>query len=176
MRKIFLFLALLFILLSYNISAKTLKESLSENGFAIPKKTVQLINFELKNLDGLTKQLTDYKGKVVLLNFWATWCGPCRIEMPSMDKLYKEFEKDGFELLAVNIGESSEIAGKFMKSNNLSFPVLLDEDQSVAASYGIRSIPTSFLIDKDGNILGMAVGAREWDSSSFRILFTELLK
>jgi peroxiredoxin len=76
----------------------------------------------------------------------------------------------------VNIGESSEIAGKFMKSNNLSFPVLLDEDQSVAASYGIRSIPTSFLIDKDGNILGMAVGAREWDSSSFRILFTELLK
>ena len=175
MRKSLLFLLIIF-LISYTVSAKSLQESMTENGLAIPKKPTSSINFELENLNGLKEQLTDYKGKVVFLNFWATWCGPCRIEMPSMERLYTEFKEDGLVILAVNLGESSAIAGEFMKSNNLSFPVLLDEDQTVAAIYGVRSIPTTYLIDRDGNILGMAVGAREWDSLSFRKLFKEILK
>jgi thiol-disulfide isomerase/thioredoxin len=175
MKKSFLFLLIIF-LISYTVSAKSLQESMAENGLAIPKKTTSSINFELENLDGLKEQLTDYRGKVVFLNFWATWCGPCRIEMPSMERIYNEFQDDGMVILAVNLGESSAIAGEFMKSNNLSFPVLLDKDQTVATIYGVRSIPTSYLIDRDGNIMAMAVGAREWDSLSFRKLFREILK
>ncbi len=175
MRKSSLLL-IVFYLVSFTVAAKSIQESLAENGFVTPNKAVLAINFELNNLDGLKKQLTDYRGKVVFLNFWATWCGPCRIEMPSMEKVYKKFKEDGLVVLAVNLGESSTIVREFMEEYNLSFPVLMDKDNSVAALYGVRSIPTTYLIDREGNILGMAVGAREWNSLTYRKLFREILK
>lgn len=175
MKKTTLILIII-ISLSVAVSAGTIQERLTENGFAISKKIVQSINFKLENIQGIEEELTDYRGKVVFLNFWATWCGPCRYEMPSMEKLYNEFKGDGLEILAINLGEKAPVIKEFMEEYNLSFPVLLDKDNSVAMNYGVRSIPTTYLIDRDGNILGMAVGAREWDSNALRELFREILK
>ncbi len=175
MKKIILIL-LIIISLSTAISAATIQEKMAENGFSTADKTVPSINFKLENIEGIEKELTDYRGKVVFLNFWATWCGPCRYEMPSMEKLYKEFKDDGLEILAINLGESAPDVGEFMEEYKLSFPALLDTDRSVSLKYGVRSIPTTYLIGRDGNILGMAVGAREWDSDAIKQLFREILE
>ncbi len=163
---------------SVNIFADTgtIKELLAQNGFSVPKKTVSSINFKLANLNGVEKELADYKGKIVFLNFWASWCGPCRSEMSSMETLYNEFREKGLVILAINLGENPAIVKKFKKDNNLSFPVLMDKDHSASALYGVRSIPTTYLIDRSGNILGMTVGSREWNSPVFRSLFREILK
>lgn len=167
---------LVFISVSVVASAGTIQEMLTDNGFALSKKIVPSINFKLENLNGIEVELSDYHGKVVFLNFWATWCGPCRYEMPSMEKLYNEFKEAGLEILAINLGETAPVVKEFMEEYNLSFPALLDKDNSVAQVYGVRSIPTTYLIDRDGHILGMAVGAREWDSNALRKLFREILK
>ena len=175
MKKINLVLVII-ISISTAISAATIQEKLTENGFATADKTVPSINFKLENIEGTEKELTDYRGKVVFLNFWATWCGPCRYEMPSMEKLYKEFKNDGLEILAINLGESAPDVGEFMEEYKLSFPALLDTDRSISLKYGVRSIPTTYLIGRDGNILGMVVGAREWDSDAIKQLFREILE
>lgn len=175
MKKTILILIII-ISLSVAVSAGTIQERLTENGFAISDKIVQSINFKLENIHGIEEELTDYRGKVVFLNFWATWCGPCRYEMPSMEKLHNEFKGDGLEILAINLGETVPLVKEFLEEYNLSFTVLMDKDNSVAQVYGVRSIPTTYLIDRDGDILGMAVGAREWDSNALRELFREILK
>ena len=162
--------------LSVTVSAGIIQERLIDNGFMVSNEIVPSINFKLENINGIEEELTDYRGKVVFLNFWATWCGPCRYEMPSMEKLYNEFKGDGLEILAINLGETAPVVKEFMEEYNLSFPVLLDKDNSVARIYGARSIPTTYLIDREGNILGMAVGAREWDSDALRELFREIVK
>jgi peroxiredoxin len=115
--------------------------------------------FALKNLDGQTISLKDLQGKAVLLNFWATWCGPCRGEMPFLEEIYQEWSDEKLVLLAVNIGESSSQASAFLESNNLSLPVLLDTRQTVAEQYNITAIPTTFFIDKDGIIQDKVVGS-----------------
>ncbi len=116
-------------------------------------------DFELKNLDGQTISLEDLRGKAVLLNFWATWCGPCRGEMPYLEEIYQEWSDEKLLLLAINIGESSSQAKDFLQSNNLSLPVLLDIRQAVAEQYNITAIPTTFFIDKDGIIQDKVVGS-----------------
>ncbi len=169
---------ILFIIISLSaaVSAGTLQERLTDNGFVVSKKIIPSINFKLENINGIEEELSDYLGKVVFLNFWATWCGPCRYEMPSMENLYNEFKGDGLEILAINLGETVPVIKEFKEDYNLSFPILLDKDNSVAMIYGARSIPTTYLIDREGNILGMAVGAREWDSDALREIFREILK
>ena len=127
-------------------------------------------DFTLLDLEGNKHTLSDYKGKVVFLNFWATWCPPCRAEMPSMQKLYETWDKDKFVMLAVNIGESREKVRSFAESNGYTFPILLDEDQKVARKYGIRGIPATYLIDEQGNMVNKVVGAREWDINQIKRL------
>ena len=116
-------------------------------------------DFELQSLDGQSVSLSDLQGKPVLLNFWATWCRPCVSEMPYLQEIHDEWAGKGLALLAVNIGDSSTKVKEFMQNHNLSLPVLLDTDQDVALEYNIRAIPTTFLIDKDGIIQEMKVGA-----------------
>ncbi|MBC8550722.1 MAG: TlpA family protein disulfide reductase [Candidatus Brocadiales bacterium] len=157
------------------VSIETLNEKFMAQGFSIPKTTLASIDFELKNIEGKMENLSDYKGKVVFLNFWATWCGPCRLEMPSMQKLYDEFKDDGLEIVAVNLGERQKTVVKYLEENKLTFPVLLDETNMVAGIYGARSIPTTYIIDREGNILSMTVGTREWYSEESRALFSEIL-
>jgi peroxiredoxin len=108
--------------------------------------------------------LKDYRGSVVFLNFWATWCPACREEMPQMEKLYQTLKGTNFEILAISIDRTgSHAVVPFMKELGLSFPALLDPDRKVSRKYSVISVPTSYLLDCRGYIVGKAIGAREWD-------------
>jgi len=115
-------------------------------------------DFQLQNLDGQAVSLGNLRGKPVLINFWATWCGPCRSEMPYIQEIYEEWSDKGLVLLAINIGESSSKVEEFRQSYNLSFTVLLDTKQNVAQKYNIQYIPTTFFVDKDGIIQDKVIG------------------
>ncbi len=116
-------------------------------------------DFELQNLDGQSISLSDLQGKPILLNFWAIWCPPCRSEMPYMQEIHEEWSDKGLVLLAIDIGEGPSQIKEFLDANNLSLPVLLDSDKSVAQKYNISNIPTTFFIDKDGIIQEKVIGA-----------------
>jgi len=118
-------------------------------------------DFQLQTLDGQAVSLGDFRGNPVLLNFWATWCGPCRFEMPFIQEIFekKEWSDTGLVILAIDIGESPSEVKEFMENYDLSFAVLLDTNQDVALEYNIRAIPTTFFIDKDGIIQDIKVGA-----------------
>ena len=114
-------------------------------------------DFELETIDGSTIRLSDMRDKYVILNFWATWCGYCVIEMPDLQKLQEE-HKDDLLVLAVNVGESKEAVQKFMDENNLNLTVVLDEKMNVANTYGIRSYPTTISVNKKGEAIRGYVG------------------
>jgi len=116
-------------------------------------------DFQLQSLDGQTVSLGDLRGEPVLINFWATWCPPCRSEMPYIQEVYEEWVNRGLVVLAINIGESSSKVEEFRQSHGLSFAVLLDTKQDVAQRYNITGIPTTFFIDKDGIIQDKIIGA-----------------
>ncbi len=117
--------------------------------------------FGLQNLAGQMVALPDFRGKPVLRNFWATWCPPCREEMPLLQEVFqdKALADKGLVVLTVDLGESPATVEAFMKSNGYSFPVLLDTQQIVANTYNVRGIPTTFFIDKDGIIREVRIGA-----------------
>ena len=120
-------------------------------------------NFSLPGLDGQMVRLTDYRGKVVLLNIWATWCPPCVEEMPSMEKLYQKLKGEGFEILAVSIDESgAQDVLPFMKKHKLSFPALTDPEGRIKGLYQTAGVPESFVIDKDGTLVEKVIGPRDW--------------
>ena len=114
-------------------------------------------DFELETIDGGTIRLSEMRDKYVILNFWATWCGYCVIEMPDLQKLQEE-HKDDLLVLAVNVGESKEDVQKFMEENNLNLTVVLDEKMNVANTYGIRSYPTTISVNKKGEAIRGYVG------------------
>jgi peroxiredoxin len=116
-------------------------------------------DFQFGGPDEQPVSLSDFQGSPVLLNFWATWCGPCVHEMPYLQQVWDEWQARGLVLLAINIMESSSAVQSFMQSQGLSFPVLLDGDGAIAAKYGIEGIPTTFFIDGEGIIQQVQVGA-----------------
>lgn len=118
-------------------------------------------DFKLKDLTGKEISLSDLKGKNVYLNFWATWCPPCKGEMPEIEKLYQETKDSNLVIIAVEIGEPISTVKNFIDENKYTFKVLLDSDQNVAQQYGVSSIPTSYFIDKNGNIVSKIIGAMD---------------
>jgi len=108
-------------------------------------------DFTLRSNQDKNLRLEDFRGEVVMLNFWASWCGPCRQEMPLMDEIYKEYQKFGFTILAVNVDEDSEDADRFLKSVPVSFPVLYDNDSKISEMFDVDAMPTTVMIDRDGN-------------------------
>lgn len=131
--------------------------------------------FSLATPDGKTIRLAHLRGQVVFLNFWATWCPPCRVEMPSMEQLHREFKDQGLAVLAVDIRESPTQVARFMKEFRLSFPALLDTDGEVASRYRVQGIPATALIDHSGRIVGAVVGPRKWSSPEAKALIRSLL-
>jgi len=133
-------------------------------------------NFLLKDIHGNTVRLHDLKGKVVLLNFWATWCPSCRFEMPSMEALHKELSSQGLAVLTVALRESAEDVRSFYDEHSLSFPALLDHDSEASELYETWSLPTSFVINKHGYIVGKVIGYRDWNSDQIKDFFLHLLE
>ena len=175
------FIIMLFVLIScpakpQESSSETITRVFEEAGLRALKERIPARDFSLAIVSsGTTQSLSGFRGKVVFLNFWATWCGPCRQEMPSMDALYGKFREKGLEILAVNIMEKKADVLAFMESNKLSFPAYLDIDGTVSNSYGIQSIPTSFLIDREGKIAVRLVGSIDWDTPKIHAAIEELL-
>ena len=130
----------------------------------------------LEDLNGRSHDLTQYKGKVVLVNFWATWCEPCRAEMPSIDRLRSSLKGKPFEVLAVNLAEPLSRIENFAASLPLGFPLLRDRDGAAGKAWKAKLLPASFLIGRDGKIHYVAYGELDWSSDAVRARVTELLQ
>jgi len=133
-----------------------------------------LFSVKLQNTAGRYVQLDDFRGKVVFLNFWTTWCPTCRTEMPSMERLHRKLLGKNFAMVTVNIKESASQVKNFFKEYKLTFTALLDTTGEVSTGFGIRAIPTTFILDKSGAIIGSITGPREWGSKKFVALFEHL--
>lgn len=133
-------------------------------------------DFTLRSDEGETYHLADFRGKVVVLNFWATWCPPCRREMPSMERAYPLLKKDGIEILAVNVGETEEAIFAFSGRYPVKFPLLMDPNAKVVEQYHVTGLPTTYIIDPAGMVTYSAVGGREWDSPAIVKTLRDLRK
>ena len=152
------------------------RDSLADD--ARPEEGHLAPDFALKTLEGKTVRLSELRGKkVVLINFWATWCPPCRLEMPTMQKIYSEYKGRGFEILAINIEpDALQEIREFVKELRLTFPVLLDPDMKVTRKYRLIGLPISFLIDRQGIIRAKEVGYHDWTDKESRRQVESLLK
>lgn len=191
LRKTFLLVAALAVLLISSCSQKKLAavtapvspgviaKQLKTAGLDIPATDVSSVDFSLEALDGKKVTLSSFKGKVVLLSFWATWCGPCKQEMPAMEKLYKELKGKGFEVVAVDMMEDKATVSAFVKTSGYTFPVLLDTTGEVGGNglYAARAIPTNYIVDKAGKIVGRKIGidGPAWTSDERISMFESLL-
>lgn len=125
---------------------------------SLPEKESSAPDFTLGTLDGSTITLSDLEGQVILINFWATWCPPCRKEMPALQQINNQYQERGFTVLAVNLRQETAQVSPFVKDLGLTFPVLLDLDGQVARRYRVRALPTTFLVDRSGVIRETIVG------------------
>lgn len=133
--------------------------------------------FELKDLSGAKVRLSEARGKVVLVNFWAEWCGPCKAEMPFMENLYRAFKDKGLVILAVSVDKSEKAVKVFVSDKKLTFKVLLDKDREVSFDqYGVIGLPTTFLLDKKGVVAEKFMGPMEWDSADMKDTVARLLR
>ncbi len=149
---------------SFTVFADWQQPELSHNLTEI-KKVIPAKDFELQDMDEQKIRLSDYKGKVILLNFWATWCPPCIREMPSMERLHQQVDAEGFKVIAINQMEDADQVFAFTGQLEVdpTFEILFDTTSSVSRDYAVRGLPTTYLIDKEGRIRYRAVGGREFD-------------
>jgi peroxiredoxin len=170
---IFVAVTVLVVILSLKLNDSSFKFS---NQVAI-KDNLPAPDFTFPGLDGKMVSLSDYKGKVVLVNIWATWCPPCVDEMPSMEKLYQKFKGENFEILAVSIDEPGlKAVAPFMKKSNLTFPALIDSEGTIKAVYGITGVPESFIIDHKGILIKKIIGPVDWAAPNVFQFFNELIQ
>jgi peroxiredoxin len=142
---------------------------------ALPNKTPP-VEFVLPDPKGRITSISEFRRKIVFLNFWTTWCYACIIEMPAMEKLHKRFRDRDFVMIAINLQEPAERVKQFFNDHKLTFTTLLDIKGLVGAEFGIRSIPSTFILDKEGRIIGKALGPREWDGDQAMALFDYLVE
>ncbi|MCS6943875.1 MAG: TlpA disulfide reductase family protein [Sutterellaceae bacterium] len=133
-------------------------------------------DFVLKTLAGPNVRLREQRGQVVMINFWATWCGPCRVEMPHLNRLYEKYRAAGFQLLGVNIDEDPAQAQQLASKLNLRFPVLLDSGKQVSRLYDLTTMPSTVLIDRDGRVRYVHRGYRNGLEETYEKQIRELLK
>ena len=133
------------------------------------------VEFSLMDLKGGNVRISDFRGKIVFLNFWTTWCPSCRVEMSAMERLHTRLKDKDFAMVTVNLQEPPSRVEKYYRENRLTFPVLLDVNGVIGEKFAIRSIPTTFILDRTGHIMGQALGARKWDSKKSMALFEYLV-
>jgi len=142
-----------------------------------PPRSSVAPEFSLRSPDGKASiRRSDYAGKVLLLNFWATWCPPCREEMPGMQRLYERYRDRGLVVVAVALDTNATGIQAFVKQQGFSFPVAQDVDGEVAERYRVLRLPSTFLVDRAGNTVALAMGPREWDTTPSHAVIETLLK
>lgn len=133
-------------------------------------------NFTLKSLDGKNLKLSELAGNVVLLNFWASWCGPCRQEMPLLNDLYKKYEPLGFVVLGVNVEQEIAPAKSFISKSPVDFPILFDNTNKVSKLYDVIAMPTTVMIDRDGNMRYLHKGYQAGDEKIYKKMVKKLIR
>ncbi len=141
-----------------------------------PSKEKLAQDFTLPMPNAKTFRLSEQRGKVVFVNFWATWCAPCREEMPAMERLWREHRDRGFVIVAVSIDSNPAVVSPFVKKGGFTFPIVLDPKMEVANTYGLRVVPSSFLIDRKGNHTAQAYGPRSWDNDAAHSLIESMVR
>jgi len=154
---------------------RELEKLFSDMGILQVPDVADPVEIVLEDPSGQQIRLSDFRGKIVFVNFWTTWCLACVIEMPSMEKLHQKFKDKDFAMVGINLQESASTVLQFFKKYNLTFTTLLDTTGDVGAGFGIRAIPTTFILDKSGRLIGKVLGPREWDSKSSFALFEHLI-
>ncbi|MDY7028917.1 MAG: TlpA disulfide reductase family protein [Spirochaetota bacterium] len=174
-----LFMGILPITAQENVELPPIKQQLYNLGFGVFPEPVEAPDFTVPLLNGPEASLSDYRGKVVVLNLWATWCPPCRAEMPSMQKLYEMLKPQGLEILAVAAPnpprETLDKIADFVQAGGFSFPVLIDHEFDVNGIYSTGSIPTSYVIDSEGELVARLTGAIDWMDEGIVSVFREML-
>ncbi len=156
-------LSLVFLLLFVSLS----------NGAVAPWEIEEIMNkpapqFTLSDMDGREISLSSFNGKVIIINFWATWCPPCKAEMPSLDSLYREFRNSGLEVIAVSVDRSKDDIKDFLRSRSLEFIILHDKELRVSRDYKVYAYPTSFIIDRKGILREKFIGEVDWLSEEMK--------
>ena len=166
---VFIAAALVILLLRSERDSTVTSTRQIQEGFPAP-------NFTFPDLNGQQVSLSEHRGKVVLVNIWATWCPPCRQEMPSMQKLYERFKGENLEILAVSIDSTGrEAVAPFVRTMNLTFPIMLDPKEVIRPLYGITGVPESFIIDKEGIVVQKIIGPIDWATPKAFQFFDDLI-
>lgn len=141
-----------------------------------PSRPIAAKDFAVPGLASATLRLSDFRGTARLVNFWATWCPPCKAEMPSMERLYRRYKARGFTVLAISLDTDTAAVAPFVRRFTLTFPIGLDPKLKVADDYTVRALPSSFLIDRTGTIVAVALGPRDWDGAAAHGVIEALLR
>ncbi len=133
-------------------------------------------DFTLKSMSGKNLKLSEQAGNVILLNFWASWCGPCRKEMPLLNELHKKYQPLGFTVLGLNVEQDTKLAKQFIDSRPVDFPILYDPANEVSSLYEVVAMPTTVLIDRNGNMRYLHRGYKEGDEKKYRNMIKKLVR
>lgn len=139
-------------------------------------KTFVAPDFSVVTLDGESLNLQQFRGSIVLVNFWATWCPPCREELPSLERLYRKLRPQGLSLVAISVDERPEPVRALLRTYEVSFPVALDRDARIPSLYGVTGYPETFVVDSTGTVIRHFIGPQEWDSEPILRFFEDLLR
>ena len=153
-----------------------LADAIRELDLIKPARTKRAEDFSLNTPGSGKFRLFDHHGQVVLINFWATWCPPCLEEMPAMERLYRQHRDGGFTLVAVSVDADSKLVAPFLTARKFSFPVALDPSMNMANTYGVRALPSSFIVARDGTLAALAIGPRHWDNDAAHSLIEGLAR
>ncbi len=135
----------------------------SSNGLSRIDPPIAAPAFTLEDLDDQSRTMYEFIGKPVIVNFWATWCPPCRKEMPSMERAWQKIQAEGIAMIGINVGEDFDTVFGFTGDIDISFPLLLDTDSSATKKWPIRGLPTTYVVNPQGEIVYQALGERQWD-------------
>jgi peroxiredoxin len=141
-----------------------------------PPRPRPVSDFTLPTHDGRTFRLAEHRGRVVFINFWATWCAPCREEMPAMERLWRRHRHQAFTMVGVSLDSDPQAVGPFVREHRLTFPIALDPRLATANTYGVRALPTTVLVARDGAVVALALGPRAWDNDAAHSLVEALTR